>query len=89
MNTYTKKIVNRLGVTMIGLYESETHNWIKWLPQESQHPGIFVFPWGKFKGKTLREIYDADSKYFKWMMANCSYPNVVRRMEEFIAMEKS
>lgn len=31
-----------------------------------------IYPYGKYQGKTLKEIYDLDIDYFLWLKDNCS-----------------
>ena len=78
-----KIVIDSLGRTMIGLY-TDTGKWIKWMPQNSANPELFVVGIGKYKQHTLGYIYEHDPDYVHWLANKSCYPRVKRRANEFL-----
>lgn len=68
----------------IGLYCKKC-GWIKWLKQKVE---AFIFPFGKYKGKTLGEIKEIDIEYLRWSADKFNdKPNIANKIKEILEME--
>ena len=47
-------------------------------------PELFIMPFGKHKGKSLREIVKLDIKYMYWMLENVESVSIIDRCVEVL-----
>jgi hypothetical protein len=55
------------GGKHIGMYCAKCNSWLKWMPQENVPSPEFAMPIGKYRGRTLIDIWEHDPDYLRWM----------------------
>lgn len=74
------------GTEHVRLSCGDCTRFLKWAPQEKEYSELknFILPFGKYRGKTLGQVDEADFEYLEWLGANSNNKNVQKRIKEFI-----